>query len=519
MTEQTKDEDKSQAQLINELQLIRWRVGKFEQDELRYKQFLEEYEETVTEHFDIYYHSHDMVVSVDMQTEKVLQCNKAVIETLGYGRAEIVGHPVFQLYHQDYVEDAKELFRVITETGEIRDAEQTLWKRDGGKISVSLNATSIRNENENPTSMLFDWRNITRRAVEIGDLRSENRQLKEHLRSNRPEHPEVFSDIVTQDPAMYSIFHQVESIAVTGQPVLITGETGVGKEKIAEAIHQLSGRLGEFVPVNIAGLDDLMFSDTFFGHRRGAFTGADSARHGLIEQASGGTLFLDEIGDLGMESQTKLLRFLQDGEYRHLGEDAPIGSNVRIVAATNQTIESLTGSGNFRSNLYYRLETHHIHLPPLRERKGDIPLLVSHFLKRAAERLGKKIPVPPPELFTLLSTYHFPGNIRELEGMVNDAVSGHEGGVLSTEPFRRKIDEHTSVSPRDGALKVGAVTFSDTLSLLQELPALKEIQDLVIAEALQRADGNQTIAARLLGMSKQALNNRLNRARNSTNGG
>ena len=309
MTEQTKDEDKSQAQLINELQLIRWRVGKFEQDELRYKQFLEEYEETVTEHFDIYYHSHDMVVSVDMQTEKVLQCNKAVIETLGYGRAEIVGHPVFQLYHQDYVEDAKELFRVITETGEIRDAEQTLWKRDGGKISVSLNATSIRNENENPTSMLFDWRNITRRAVEIGDLRSENRQLKEHLRSNRPEHPEVFSDIVTQDPAMYSIFHQVESIAVTGQPVLITGETGVGKEKIAEAIHQLSGRLGEFVPVNIAGLDDLMFSDTFFGHRRGAFTGADSARHGLIEQASGGTLFLDEIGDLGMESQTKLLRF------------------------------------------------------------------------------------------------------------------------------------------------------------------------------------------------------------------
>ena len=519
MTEQTKDEDKSQAQLINELQLIRWRVGKFEQDELRYKQFLEEYEETVTEHFDIYYHSHDMVVSVDMQTEKVLQCNKAVIETLGYGRAEIVGHSVFQLYHQDYVEDAKELFRVITETGEIRDAEQTLWKRDGGKISVSLNATSIRNENENPTSMLFDWRNITRRAVEIGYLRSENRQLKEHLRSNRPEHPEVFSDIVTQDPAMYSIFHQVESIAVTGQPVLITGETGVGKEKIAEAIHQLSGRLGEFVPVNIAGLDDLMFSDTFFGHRRGAFTGADSARHGLIEQASGGTLFLDEIGDLGMESQTKLLRFLQDGEYRHLGEDAPIGSNVRIVAATNQTIESLTGSGNFRSDLYYRLETHHIHLPPLRERKGDIPLLVSHFLKRAAERLGKKIPVPPPELFTLLSTYHFPGNIRELEGMVNDAVSGHEGGVLSTEPFRRKIDEHTSVSPRDGALKVGAVTFSDTLSLLQELPALKEIQDLVIAEALQRADGNQTIAARLLGMSKQALNNRLNRARNSTNGG
>ena len=127
------DKKKSQAQLNKELRHIRQHVDEFEQDKLQYKQFLDEYEETVTEHFDIYYHAHDMVVSVDMQTEKVLQCNRAVIETLGYGRAEIVGHPVFQLYHQDYVEDAKELFRVITETGEIRDAEQTLWKSGWGQ--------------------------------------------------------------------------------------------------------------------------------------------------------------------------------------------------------------------------------------------------------------------------------------------------------------------------------------------------------------------------------------------------
>ena len=515
-----KDEGKSQVQPIDELQR---RVAELEREKVEYqrltKQLLLESDESVREYFDIYFHAHDMFVSVDMVTGNILQCNKAVIEILGYGRSEIIGHPIFKLYHQDCIEDAKELFRVIAETGGIHDVEQTLRRTNGGTINVSLNATTVHDENGNPVLARFDWRDITRRVAEIGDLRSENRQLRERLSSSRPKHPEVFSDIITQDPAMYSIFRQVESIAVTGDTVLITGETGVGKEKIAEAIHRLSGRSGTFVPINIAGADDQLFSDTLFGHEKGAFTGADSDRRGLIEQASGGTLFLDEIGDLGMEPQLKLLRLLEKGQYYQLGDDTPRTSEARTVVATNRSIESLMTDETFRDDLYFRLRTHHVHLPPLRERKGDVPLLVSHCLKRAAEALGKKTPVPPPELFTLLSTYHFPGNIRELEGMVNDAVSGHDGGVLSTEAFRRKIDEHTSVFARDGARKVGAVTFSDTLSSLQELPALKEIQDLVIAEALRRADGNQTIAARLLGMTKQGLNNRLSRARNSANGG
>ena len=381
---------------------------------------------------------------------------------------------------------------------------------------MSLNATTVRNESGNLTSAQFDWRDITRRAAEIGDLRSENRQLKTHLRSDSPERPEVFSDIVTQDPAMYAIFRQVESIAVTGQSVLITGETGVGKEKIAEAIHQLSGRSGALIPVTIAGFDDHLFSDTLFGHKKGAFTGADSVRMGLIEQASGGTLFLDEIGDLAMQSQTKLLRFLQDGEYRHLGEDAPTQSDVRIVVATNRTIESLKAEGRFRDDLYFRLRTHHVHLAALRDRKGDIPLLVSHFLNRAAEALGKKIPVPPPELFTLLATYHFPGNIRELEGMVRGAVGRHKGGVLSTESFREEIDEQTFGSHGNTVTGVGEVGFAEALASAQKLPPLKEIEPLVIEEALKRADGNQTIAARILGISRQALHNRLSRFRKLT---
>ena len=511
-----RDENKSQAQLIKELQLIRRRVENFEQDQARYKQLFDEYEESVTEYFDIYFHAHDMVVSVDTETEKVLQCNRAVMETLDYSRADVVGNSIFKLYHQDCIEDAKELFRVITEIGEIHDAEQTLRKRDGGKIDVSLNATTVRNESGNLTSAQFDWRDITRRAAEIGDLRSENRQLKERLSSNRLEHPKAFSDIVTQDPAMQTIFQQVESSARSGHSVLITGETGVGKEKIVEIIHQLSGRLGEFVPVNVAGLDDPMFSDTLFGHTKGAFTDAASTRPGLIERASGGTLFLDEIGGLGMESQLKLLRLLEDGQYYRLGDDTAKTSKARTVVATNRTIESLMTDGTFRDDLFFRLRTHHVHLPALRERKADIPLLVSHFLKRAADALGKKIPVPPPELFTLLATYHFPGNIRELEGMVRDAVGRHKGGVLSTESFREEIDEQTFGSHGNTVTGVGEVGFAEALASAQKLPPLKEIEPLMIEEALKRADGNQTIAARILGISRQALNNRLNRAQIAT---
>ena len=512
-----KDEDKSQVQPIDELQR---RVTELERDKAELQQLTEqlllENDESVREYFDIYFHAHDMVVSVDVVTKKVLQCNKAVMERLGYGRAEIVGDSVFKLYHQDCIEEAKELFRVIAEAGEIHDAEQTLRKRDGGTINVSLNATTVRDENGNPTSARFDWRDITRRVEEIGGLRSENRQLMERLSSNRPEHPEVFSDIITQDPAMYAIFRQVESIAVTGDTVLITGETGVGKEMIAEAIHRLSGRSGTFLPVNIAGSDDHLFSDMLFGHEKGAFTGADSDRRGLIERASGGTLFLDEIGDLGTEAQLKLLRLLEDGQYYRLGDDTPRTSEARTVVATNRTIESLMTDGTFRDDLYFRLRTHHVHLPPLHERKEDIPLLVTHFLKRAAEGLGKKTPVPPPELFTLLSTYHFPGNIRELEGMVRDAVSKHKGGVLSTASFRQEIDEQTSVLHGGALPGAGEVGFAEALASARSLPALKEVEPLVIEEALKRADGNQTIAARLLGISREALNKRLSRARKST---
>jgi DNA-binding NtrC family response regulator len=350
----------------------------------------------------------------------------------------------------------------------------------------------------------------TKRAVEFRELRRENTLLKESVLDNTLKHPEAFSEIITNNSAMRSVFKYIESVAATSQPVLITGETGVGKELIAQAIHQLSGRLGEMVAVNAAGLDDTTFSDTLFGHKRGAFTGAERAREGLIEKATDGTLFLDEIGDLHQQSQVKLLRLLQEREYYPLGSDAPKATNARILVATNRNLLALQEAGTFRADLYYRLLLHRINVPPLRERRDDIPLLVEYVLQNAAKELGKPKPTPPPELFTLLSVYDFPGNIRELKALIFDAVSRHESGKLSLESFHKHIRPEASAELSRPA---GVAQELDSLyASLQRLPSLKEAEESLIQEALDRTDGNQTLAAVMLGITRQTLHRRLRKS-------
>jgi DNA-binding NtrC family response regulator len=350
-----------------------------------------------------------------------------------------------------------------------------------------------------------------KRAVELRELQRENQLLKAHVLSDKLERPEAFSEIVTVSNDMRAIFQYIEAVASSPRPVLITGETGVGKELIARAVHNLSHRKGAFVSVNVAGLDDHVFADTLFGHKKGAFTDAREARSGLIEQAAGGTLFLDEIGDLSISSQVKLLRLLQEGEFFPLGSDVAKRSDARIVVATNQDIDRLQSSGQFRKDLYYRLCNHQIRIPPLRGRREDLPVLVEHFLEKASKTLAKKKPTPPAELITLLSTYHFPGNIRELESMIFDAVSSHTSGKLSLDLFRAHISKKHPTFPVEAADSTPAK--GALIRFAQELPTLKQIEQLLIDEALKRADGNQSIAALSLGISRQALNKRLQKAR------
>jgi DNA-binding NtrC family response regulator len=345
------------------------------------------------------------------------------------------------------------------------------------------------------------------RAIELRELQRENKLLKAHVLSDKLEHAEAFSEIITCSKSMRSIFQYIEAVSASPRPLLITGETGVGKELVARAVHTVSGRKGGFIPVNVAGLDDNVFADTLFGHKKGAFTGADHARSGLLEQASEGTIFLDEIGDLSGASQVKLLRLLQDGEFFSLGSDMAKRSDARVVVATNQDLEERQISGAFRKDLYYRLHDHHIHIPPLRDRKEDLPFLLEHFLNKASESLSKKKPTPPPELITMLSNHHFPGNVRELESMIFDSVSNHRSGKLSMDLFKRHIFREGQPIAKESEQypdELGA-----PISFSQKLPTLKQAEHFLIAEAMRRAEGNQSIAAMTLGISRQALNKRL----------
>lgn len=348
-----------------------------------------------------------------------------------------------------------------------------------------------------------------KRAVREKELQLENRELRNRFLYDRLEHPEAFRDIVTGDKGMRSIFQYVEAVAVSSQPILVTGESGVGKELVVAALHRLSGRKGELVAVNVAGLDDAMVSDTLFGHVKGAYTGAAEARSGMIEQAADGTLFLDEIGDLSLSSQVKLLRLLQEGEYYPIGSDRPRRMRARVVVATHQDLAARQAAGQFRKDLYYRLRAHHLHVPPLRKRKEDIPLLLDHFLGMACKEFGKKRPTLPKELTVLLSTYDFPGNVRELKAMVYDAVSLHQGGVLSMDAFIRAIGER----PVQFGDEQPAEPSENPFYGVDRLPGFTEAIDLLVAEAVRRADGNQSIAARLLGVSQPTLSKRLKNVR------
>ena len=349
-----------------------------------------------------------------------------------------------------------------------------------------------------------------RLAAIIGHVRS-ILELKREIRMLGGETGEAsrdpaFSRIVTRSPLMLGLFKAIERVARSPLAVLVSGESGAGKELVARSIHDLSRREGAFVAVNIAGLDDTLFADTLFGHVKGTYTGAEGKRRGLVREADAGTLFLDEIGDIGPEAQVKLLRFLQEGEFYPLGSDRPEKSSARLVMASNADLLAKVREGDFRADLYYRLMIHNIAVPPLRERREDIPLLVDHFAREAAATLGRKPPRRTEAFLAAIEGYSFPGNVRELFSLVHGAMSWAEGGTL---PASYAADYIRSRKAASTAAKEPGHGLADAFSDREgRFLSLDEVTDRHIEEALRRSGGNQSTAALLLGISQSTISRR-----------
>ncbi len=342
-------------------------------------------------------------------------------------------------------------------------------------------------------------------------------------------HPGTHSNVLTgrakafifSDPLSRALLQEIEQVARADAPVLITGETGTGKELVARHLHDQSGRKGEFVAVNCGALPHSLAEAELFGHQAGSFTGATETRAGWFESATGGTLFLDEVGDLPLSIQVKLLRVLQEREVVRIGSRRPILIDVRVVAATNIDLSEAVIAGRFRQDLYYRLNVIRLTVPPLSARPGDILPLAEHFLGVYQERLQTEAAVLTPEARRLLQNYRWPGNIRELENVIHRALLTAQEGVIRPENLRLEGALEAVQVAADSDARAASSTLGaplDTIAaqldrLFSDPPSdlLGRIEELVVSRAYAHAGSNQMQAARLLGISRNALRTLLRR--------
>ncbi|MFQ6044464.1 MAG: sigma-54-dependent transcriptional regulator [Candidatus Poribacteria bacterium] len=329
-------------------------------------------------------------------------------------------------------------------------------------------------------------KHTVKNALEKKELIEENRSLRAQLGR------QTKTNLIAKSKAMLQILELIERVADSMSNLLIYGETGAGKEVIARAIHEESMRRDKpFVKVNCATLPENLLESELFGHIRGAFTDAIKDRIGRLEIAEGGTLFLDEIGELSCATQVKLLRLAQDREYEQLGSSETKKADVRIISATNKDLQKAIADGEFREDLYYRLNVISVKVPPLRERKEEIPALTYHFLERHAETEEKSFTQISPEALQLLMDYSWPGNVRELENVIERAIAIGQGDTLLPQYLPKELrQELPSEFPKVGA-------------------TIKEMEKQLILKTLEQTSGNQTKAARILGITRQTLINKL----------
>lgn len=434
----------------------------------------------------------DMIFWID-EDLKIRFKNETVRKTLGYRKGELKG--------KDFKKVCPDIdLESIMDASRKASFETTFFTKTGEEIPVEVNLSPAEFDGKDFQCMIVRditaWKDLERelrdkqaRIQELSlRLKDENILLKSELAAKYN-----FNNIITKDPNYRKILGQIGQVAGSNATVLILGETGTGKELLARAIYSLSDRDEDpFIKINCAALPENLIESELFGHEKGAFTGATGQKKGRFELADGGTLFLDEVGELPLDLQAKLLRVLQEGEFERLGGTKTMRVDVRIIAATNRNLEEMVEKGTFREDLFYRLNVFPIINPPLRERRGDIPLLVSHFAKKYGERMGKKIEKISQADIQMLKEYDFPGNIRELENIVERAMILARNGVLD---LKASIELLRDPSGKRAKGKT-------------EFPSFDEMQKQHIIDALKKCNMRVTGpkgAARLLKLNDRTL--------------
>ncbi|MEW6386962.1 MAG: sigma 54-interacting transcriptional regulator [Thermodesulfobacteriota bacterium] len=428
-----------------------------------------------------------MVVSPD---GTILMVNQAFEKIVGYRREELLGRSCVLLHCDGCVaarSEGKSQWCDLFEQGAATRKPCLFMRKDGSYVHVVKNAAVLRDETGQvlgAVETLTDISEITQRDEKIQQL------------SRLVDTAGDFHGLVGQSPCMQQVFDITSKAAQSDAPVIIYGESGTGKELVAHAVHALGPRReGPFVACNCAALNEALLESELFGHVKGAFTGAYTHRQGRFEAAHRGDIFLDEIGDLPPAIQVKLLRVLETKQFERVGDHRTITTDVRIITATHRHLESLVKQGKFREDLFFRINIIPIHLPPLRERLEDVPLLVDHFLNRLRQGSGKTVTGLTREAMKVLMNYHWPGNIRELKGALEYAVVLTEDGLVTPEHLPPKMS-HRELLPESPPVAE---------------PVLETDEKTALIQALRQAGGNQSQAAALLGVSRVTVWHRMKR--------
>jgi PAS domain S-box-containing protein len=424
----------------------------------------------------------DGVFTVDPQWN-VTFFNRAAARITGIEPDEALGRKCWEVFRSSLCDGGCALRACIQGGGTVVDQPIFIVRADGERVPVSISAAPLAAADGTPLGGVETFRDLT----EI------------HLLRKAMEASYTFEDIVGKSPALEKLFAILPQVAASPSTALLTGESGTGKELFARALHNLSARKdGPFVAVNCGALPETLLESELFGYKAGAFTDARRDKPGRFDEAAGGTLFLDEIGDMPPALQVKLLRVLQDGTYRPLGDSAARRADVRVVAATNQDLEQLVAGGRFRNDLYYRLNVVRLRLPPLRERREDIPLLAAHFVRKFAALRGKPIQGLDQRALAALLDHPFPGNVRELENAIEFAFILCPGGLIRPEHLPEGLRPAPEAAPADDT--PGPRT-------------LEQAKCLAALGALERNAGRVMAACRELAISKDTLRRLLRRAR------